>query len=110
MSSNVSPSTIAIDTHRSAPSAGATMTGYAHPSYAAALWEFGTPCHLPASGGSILQRPIDGSTYFDGMGSYPLFACRDWSRLGEDLASLEGELVALSMVTDPFGDYGEADL
>jgi hypothetical protein len=44
------------------------------------------------------------------MGSYPLFACRDWTGLGEDLANLEGELVALSVVTDPFGGYGEADL
>jgi hypothetical protein len=86
------------------------MTGYAHPSYAAALCELGTPRDLPASGGSILERPIEGFTDVDGMGPYPLFACRDWSGLGEDLANLEGRLVALSMVTDPFGEYDEADL
>jgi hypothetical protein len=39
------------------------------------------------------------------MGCYPLFACRDWSRLDADLAELEGELVSLSLVADPFGDH-----
>ena len=109
MPSNVPPSPIAANTHRSAQ-AGATVTGYAHPAYAAALRELGAPRELPASGGSILERPIEGFTDLDGMGSYPLFACRDWSGIGEDLASLEGELVALSMVTAPFGAYREADL
>lgn len=41
------------------------------------------------------------------MGCYPLFACRDWSRLQEDLEALPGELVSVAMVTDPFGDYDE---
>jgi hypothetical protein len=106
---DIQPSTI-VATRQQSRQPGATRTGYAHPSYAAALWETGTPRDLPESGGSILQRSIDGFTDLDGMGSYPLFACRDWSGLGEDLAGLEGDLVALSMVTDPFGDYREADL
>jgi hypothetical protein len=44
------------------------------------------------------------------MGPYPLFACADWSALPRDLESLEGELVALSLVTDPFGAYAPAEL
>ncbi len=40
------------------------------------------------------------------MGPYPLFACRDWSRLREDLDGIEN-LVSLTLVTDPFGGYDE---
>jgi hypothetical protein len=92
------------------PGAGSTEAGYAHPAYAAALSEFGEPRHLPASGATILVRPIDGSDDLDGMGPYPLFACRDWSGLSNDLSSLDGDLVALSIVTDPFGGYTESEL
>jgi hypothetical protein len=41
------------------------------------------------------------------MGCYPLFTCQDWSRLNNDLESLEGDIVSLSLVTDPFGNYDE---
>lgn len=44
------------------------------------------------------------------MGCYPLFACPDWSQLETDLGSIGSELVSLSLVTDPFGDYDEAYL
>ena len=44
------------------------------------------------------------------MGCYPLFCCADWSRLAEDLEELEGELVSLSIVADPFGDHRSHDL
>jgi hypothetical protein len=39
------------------------------------------------------------------MGCYPIFACQDWSQLHLDLKGLDGELVSLAVVTDPFGDY-----
>jgi lipid II:glycine glycyltransferase (peptidoglycan interpeptide bridge formation enzyme) len=39
------------------------------------------------------------------MGCYPLFTCRDWSLLAADLEKLRGDLVSLSLVADPFGDY-----
>lgn len=39
------------------------------------------------------------------MGCYPLFACRDWSGLPADLKELEGELVSVALVADPFGSY-----
>jgi hypothetical protein len=80
-------------------------TGYLHPQYAASLSAFGQPQLLPRSGGWILRRRIPGSQHRDGMGCYPLFACRDWSRLHQDLTAIQGELVSLAVVTDPFGDY-----
>jgi hypothetical protein len=80
------------------------MQGYGHPAYAASLSDVGTPRLLPRSKGWILERSIDGFSYHDAMGCYPLFACEDWSQLGADLDQVEG-LVCLSLVTDPFGKY-----
>jgi hypothetical protein len=81
------------------------VTGYLHPRYAASLAQFGRPRELPACGGWIVERQIPGCSYRDAMGCYPLFSCRDWSQLAEDLEPLEGELVSLALVTDPFGDF-----
>ena len=83
------------------------ITGYGHSSYARALVEFGTSLYLPCSEGTILKRSISGFPYSDAMGCYPIFACQDWSRLGVDLEMLSRELVSLSVVTDPFGQYDE---
>jgi hypothetical protein len=82
-----------------------TTTGYSHALYAEALAEFGEPRHLPACDGWILTRPIPHCPDHDAMGCYPLFTCCDWSRLPDDLATLRAELVSLTLVTDPFGDY-----
>lgn len=80
--------------------------GYAHPGYARSLAEFGTPLELPASGGWLLEREVPGGGGArDAMGCYPLFFCQDWRALGEDLRALEGRLVAVSAVPDPFGDH-----
>ena len=81
------------------------MAGYDHPDYARSLAEYGTPLELPRSGGWILARQIPGFPYRDAMGCYPLFCCKDWSRLHEDLDELGDDLVSLSLVTDPFGAY-----
>lgn len=81
------------------------MKGFAHPEYADSFAEFGTPRELPCCGGWIIERPIFGSPHRDAMGCYPLFMCRDWSRLPADLETVKNGLVALSMVTDPFGNY-----
>lgn len=86
------------------------LTGYAHPDYANSLAEFGSPRELPRCGGWILERQIPGFTLRDGMGCYPLFTCRDWSKLHEDLNDLETDLISLALVTDPFGDYDLAYL
>lgn len=88
----------------------AEATGYLHPGYAASLAEFGTPRLLPRSEGWILVRKIPGFPFCDGMGCYPLFACRDWEGLHADLAELRNELVSLALVADPFGDYDLAHL
>jgi hypothetical protein len=37
------------------------------------------------------------------MGPYPVFACTDWTALPDDLAELD--LVSVTLVTDPFGDW-----
>lgn len=81
------------------------MTGYLHPSYAQSLAEIGTPRELFHSRGWILERQIPGIPYHDAMGCYPLFVCQDWSQLHADLEDMGSELVTLSLVTDPFGDY-----
>jgi hypothetical protein len=44
------------------------------------------------------------------MGSYPLFACRDWSKLHVDLETMPRDIVSIVLVTDPFGDYDKAYL
>ncbi len=44
------------------------------------------------------------------MGCYPLFCCKDWSRLHADLDEIGGDLVSLSIVPDPFGSYDLAYL
>src|SRR5262249_55422340 len=88
----------------------APVAGYLHSGYAQSLAEFGTPRELRRCGAWILQRRIADTRDVDGMGCYPLFACRDWRFLPEDIDALEGELVSLTVVTDPFGDYDAAHL
>lgn len=85
-------------------------SGYLHPFYAQSLTEFGEPLELPASKGWILKRPISETDQFDGMGCYPIFACQDWSKLGQDLDWIGNQLVSLSLVTDPFGEYNQQEL
>ena len=86
------------------------MTGYAHPGYAESLAEFGTPRKLPQCGGWILERQMPEFSCSDATGCYPLFVCTDWSKLNADLKALEGALVSLSLVADPFGKYDRSYL
>jgi len=83
------------------------MDGYGHPGYAASLAEFGSVTKLSACGGWILKRRIAGFSRYDAMGCYPLFVCEDWNCLKDDCNSLQGEIVSLALVTDPFGNYDE---
>lgn len=85
-------------------------TGYASAEYAASLSEFGQPRHLPRSDGWILERPIGETAHRDGMGPYPLFFCRDWGRLADDVTALAGDLVSIVLVTDPFADVDAVTL
>ena len=82
--------------------------GYAHPEYSRSLAEFGTPRELARSGGWILERAVPDSPYRDAMGAYPLLFCRNWSELHADLREMEGRLVSVSAVPDPFGEHDEA--
>jgi hypothetical protein len=86
------------------------VNGYLHPNYASSLIEFGSPCELPRSRGWILERQIHGFADHDAIGVYPLFACQDWSNLHIDLDEVKRELISLALITDPFGDYDEAQL
>jgi hypothetical protein len=86
------------------------LMGYAHPKYALSLQEFGEPRELPNCGGWILVRQIPGTPYKDAMGCYPLFACRDWTRLRQDLEHVGSDLVSLTLVTDPFSGVTRAYL
>ena len=88
----------------------ARRAGYASPAYAESLSEFGVPRRLSGSGGSVLERAVPGSSHRDAMGPYPLFACDDWGALREDLAALRNELVAITLVADPFGAHDPDEL
>jgi hypothetical protein len=81
------------------------MSGYLHRAYAESLREFGAPLALEQCGGWLLKRAIPQTRDYDAMGCYPLFACEDWSKLHLDLQQLNDELVSVSIVADPFGDF-----
>lgn len=82
-----------------------SLGGYAHRDYARSLAGFGRPRELSGCGGWVLKRAIPGYAREDAMGCYPLFVCRDWSRLKSDLEALAAEVVCIGLVTDPFGNY-----
>lgn len=82
--------------------------GYATREYAHSFADFGDPLQLEESGGWVLRRQIPGTLHHDAMGLYPLFSCHNWEGLEADLSRLADECVALSLVTDPFGDYHPA--
>lgn len=82
------------------------MSAYADPRYADALTEWGQPLELRASGGWLLEQPIDASDLRDARGCYPVFSCRDWQRLPADLALLGDRLASVTVVTDPLSEPG----
>lgn len=84
--------------------------GYRDPAYPATLSAWGRPVPLASAGGWLLERAVPGSDARDATGPYPLFACRDWRALGDDLDALEGRLVTVTAITDPFADTTEAEL
>lgn len=77
--------------------------GYRHPQYVSSLQPgFGQALRLKNSGGWVMEREIPGSAHADATGPYPLFHCRDWGALPEDLAALRKRgLVSLVLVSDP---------
>jgi hypothetical protein len=82
------------------------LTGYLHPAYASSFAALGVPRELAASGGWLIERHIPGGDRErDAMGCYPLFVCQNWSGLEHDCEEIGGDLVAVSLVSDPFGQY-----
>jgi hypothetical protein len=81
------------------------MNGYLHNIYAESLSDYGEIICLPHSKGWILKRRIPDSDHYDAMGIYPLFVCESWKNLPRDLEEIQNELVCLSIVTDPFGEF-----
>ncbi len=81
------------------------MEGYNHEDYAWSLKAFGTPRNLVHCGGWVLERPTPFGQYINSMGLYPFFVCDDWSKLPKDLSELCGEVISVSLVTDPFGEF-----
>lgn len=84
---------------------GKDPASYGSRAYAKSLAEFGAVIHLPRCDGFLLKRNIPGTSAYDAMGSYPLFFCQDWAAVSADLAACAEELVSVSLVADPFGDY-----
>lgn len=83
---------------------------YSDPLYAQSLQEFGEPCELRRCRGWILVRPIPGTPYKDAIGCYPLFSCQDWGQIYIDLEEMRHELVSLTLVADPLGNFVPEDL
>lgn len=84
--------------------------GYASKAYARSFAEGAEIMLLAGCRGYLLLRPIAGSLYRDAAGCYPVFCCEAWRSLAGDLQKLPGDLVTLTLVTDPFCDLSRADL
>jgi hypothetical protein len=84
--------------------------GYAEPAYGRAFSELGSLLLLDSSGAQLFRRPVNGTDHTDAASLYPLLSCTDWSRLDEDLALLDADVVSVVAVTDPFADADTADL
>lgn len=84
--------------------------GFFHLDYTKGFMEFGDPMELVHSKGAVLSRAIPDTPYRDCMGPYPIFCCRDWGGLTEDLSVIARDHVSIVLVTDPFTNPGEAAL
>ncbi|MCY6370542.1 hypothetical protein [Clostridium ganghwense] len=84
--------------------------GYLNNNYANSFKEWGEPITLGESRGWLLKRKIAGYNLYDAMGLYPLFCCKDWKKLSLDFQKLKNNLVSITLVTDPFGEYKITEL
>lgn len=82
-------------------------TGYGHPAYALATADDAAVRRLERTGGSLIVRDIGRTGRRDATGPYPIFSCANWASLAEDLSGLADDLVAVGLVTDPFGAWTE---
>jgi len=87
-----------------------TQGGYGTRAYAEALC-LGEVLELPGAGGCLIARHVPGDAAAeDLMGPYPLFVCKDWSRMPEDLDRLPKSYATATLVTDPFSPLGPREL
>ena len=49
-----------------------------------------------------MERNIPNSDLIDAMGLYPMFFCRNWDGLGQDLKEQESNWIKIVLVTEPF--------
>lgn len=88
--------------HTARPCSGSNPLGYRDPAYVQSLAEYGVPRKVSNADGWVIERAVPGEGLRDAMGPYPLFSCRDWQGLSEDLRELRNAgLVSLVLVTDP---------
>lgn len=86
------------------------MPGYSAEEYARSLVHIGEPVQLPRSGGWVLVRKLPGRSLYDAVGCYPVFSCRHWEAISEDLQELSSDIICLSVVTDSANDVSPAVL
>ena len=79
--------------------------GYQSKEYAKSFQEVGTPCQLSKSLGWLIIRKIPDCQFFDAMGCYPFMICSDWVHLESDLSEIKDEIITLTVITDPAGNY-----
>ncbi len=84
-------------------------SGYASREYALSFADWGEVLPLPGSGGHLLVRAVPASIRRDATGCHPIFSCF-WHKLADDLTRLPSDLVALTLVTDPFCPLAEGEL
>lgn len=79
--------------------------GYLHPLYAQSFTDIGEPVVLPKSKGWLIKRRVPHTDYCDAMGPYPLFFCKNWEAVTEDIESIKGEIVSVTLVISPFSPF-----
>lgn len=95
---------------RAIESRRADTSGYSSRQYAEAFSHVGQIQHLTASNSWIIQRAIEQTPYKDAIGCYPLFSCPNWDKLADDITTFPEDVIAFSLVTDPFSDVDERKL
>ena len=75
-----------------------------HPLYAESFSDIGEPLYLPRAKGWLIKRPIPNTPLFDAMGPYPLFFCKNWNCLIEDIESIKDQVCTVALVIGPFED------
>lgn len=77
------------------------MRGYKNKGYASSFTEQGEAVYLNNCDGWLIKRPIANTSYFDLIGPYPLFFCKDLLSINKDILDLyHKKIVSLVFVND----------